>query len=153
VGRERRLGEHLGDEVEGRAEALHGHVDARRDRIPAGIGVERRAEALRRLDELDRAVPGRALREAAGHEGRHAGEVVGLVHRASGDHERSRDQLTVWDVDGDDPETVVEPDELELGEVVRPGLARRRALGDDGRPARRCRHAAASVGAAAAVGT
>ena len=77
--RERGPADDLGQQLQRGTEPRGRDVHARRRRVPAGLGVERRAEALGGLGQLDRVAQLRALGQAAGREHRRAGLPGGLV--------------------------------------------------------------------------
>ncbi len=151
--RECRLGEDLGHQVEGRREAFDGDLDPDRHRVPACLRMERGAEALGGLHELDRRAALRALGKRPGHQRRDAGLRLVLVGGAARQDEGRRDELPTRQVDLDDAKPVVQLDPVEVGEVERTRLPRRRALGDDRRGAGFAAHAATSVSPLAATGT
>ncbi len=130
---EGRLHRDLGRELEGLAQALRRDVDADRQPVPAGFGMDRRAESLRRLGQADRIVVPRPLGERPRHERGNAALVRRLVDRARRQHQRRRHERPTWQVDRDHPEAVRELRAFELREVERPRLAMRRPLGNDHR--------------------
>ena len=80
--RERRAAHDLREQLERGREAARRHVEPGGGRVPAGLGVQRGAEALGGLGERDGVADLGALGQAACGEDRRAAEVVGLVGRA-----------------------------------------------------------------------
>ena len=136
---ERRLLRDLGGERERGREPLGRHLDADRQAVPAGLGVERRAEPLRGLGQRDRVVLRGALGQGPGHEGRDSGLLRGLVDRAAREDQRGGHERPPGQVDRDQPEPVRELLALEPRELVGPRLAVRRAVGDHDRAGLRWR--------------
>ncbi len=66
----------FGDELERGGKPLGGDFDARAKRIPAGVGMERRAQSLRGFNELDRVVPLCPFRQRSRRQDRGAGQLV-----------------------------------------------------------------------------
>ena len=89
---ERRVEGDLGEQLERRLEAGGRDVDADARRVPAGVGVERRAEALRGLDEGDRVVAARSPRSAPARRGpsRRRGPAARRPRRCAGRATRRR---------------------------------------------------------------
>ena len=89
VGRERRVEQDLGEQARAPASSRSaGTSTPTLSRVPAGLGVERGAEALGGLGQPDRVVALGALGQGAGGEDRRAAGVGRLVGRTGRQHER-----------------------------------------------------------------
>jgi len=140
--REGRVEDDLGEERERRLQASCRDVDADAHRVPAGLGVERRAEPLARLDEGDRVVLFGPFGQRPGSEDRGTGVGRRLVGGAVADHEGRGNQWSPRKVGQDDPQAVTELETLDRGELVRSRGSGRRTGRDDLAPSGR--HAATS---------
>ena len=129
--RECRVEQDLGDQLQRRFQASGRDVDPDGQRIPAGVGVDRRPEAFSRLDERDRLVALRALGERAGGQHRRAGDAGRLLDGAAGDDDRGRDERPAGQVGDQDGEAVRQSAAGDGREVVRAGRAGLRPIGDD----------------------
>ena len=145
--REGRMQDDLGQQVERLREPIGGHVQPGGQRVPAGLGVERRTQPLGRLDQGDRVVALRPLGQGPGRQDRRAGLVGRLVDRADRQDQRGRHQRPTGQVRDEDAQARCQPslgDRRELVQAGRPGDG---SLGDD-RPVApwlgRGRHAASS---------
>ena len=108
VGGERRPEQDLGQQVERLRQPVRGDVQARREGVPARVGVDRRPEPLGRLDQADRVVALGALGEGAGREDRGPGLGRRLVHGAVAQHEGRGHEGPAGQVRDQHPQAVVE---------------------------------------------
>ena len=90
--RERRPAHDLGQQLHGGLEAGGRDVEPGGGRVPARLGVERRAETLGRLGQGDGVAELRALGQGAGGEDRRPADRGGLVHGAGAQGEGRRHQ-------------------------------------------------------------
>ena len=149
---ERRAEEDLGDELEGRCQPGGRHVDADRDRVPAGVGVERGAQPFRGLDQGDRVVALGPLGQRAGGQDGRTGHVRRLLDRPAGDDHRGRHERATRQVRDHDGEAVRQAAAGDGRELVGARRAGRGSLGDDRTVPRRIggrAHAATSASVAA----
>ena len=130
-GGERRSADHLREQIESGLEALGGYVDTRRRRVPAGFGMERRAETFGGLDQGDGVIPLGALRQCAGRQDRGAGLGWFLVRCAVTQDQRSRHERAAGHLDGENGEAVRKPVALERRELVSAWCSRCGSLGDE----------------------
>ena len=140
--REGRVEDDLGEQRERRLQASCRDVDADAHRVPAGLGVERRAESLAGLDEGDRVVLFGPFGQGPGGEDRGTGVGRRLVGSAVADHERCGHEWSPGQVGQDDPQAIAELETLDRGELIWAWRPRRRARCDD--LATSARHAATS---------
>ena len=125
------MADQLGDELEGRFEALGGDLDPGRHAVPARLGVEARPKPFRRLDEGDGIVVLGPLGEGAGRQDRRAGLGGRLVDRAVAEQEGGTDERSTWHGDRDEGKAVGQPLALEGREDVGPRFAGGRPSADD----------------------
>jgi hypothetical protein len=103
---ERRVEGDLREELERGLETRRRNVDADARRVPAGVGVERRAEPLRGLDEGDGVEAGRALVIARAARTVAPGVGRRLVGRAVSQDERRRHERSPGQVGDDDADPI-----------------------------------------------
>ena len=108
AGRERRLEEDLGDEVQGGPETRRRDVHPDRHRVPAGLRVKRGAEPLAGLGELDGVAARRALGQGATRQDRRPALVGGFLGGAADDDHRRGHERPPGQVDDDDRQPVRE---------------------------------------------
>ena len=121
-------GHDLGDEIESGREPFAGNIDRDGQRIPTGLGVERRAQPLGCLDKLDRVVVVGAFGQGSGHQDRGSRLRLGIVSRATQRDQDASEQRPCGQVDRDHGQAVVKPRPIDGRERVWPGYAGMRAL-------------------------
>ena len=96
----------LGEELQGGLEAARGHVHSGTQRVPAGVGVERRTQALGGFGQGDRVVVFRALaHRPRRHDGR-PGHVGRFIGGARGQDDRGRHQRSARQIGDEDRQAV-----------------------------------------------
>ena len=130
--REGRLEEDLRDQLERRLETAGGDVDADRQCVPAGLGVERRAEALGGLRQGDRVVPFGALGQRPGGEDHGTGLTGRLLDRSAGQDQRRRDERSPGQVRDQQSRAVGEGPSGDRRELVGTRRTRLRTIRQDG---------------------
>ena len=145
----------LGRQLQGRRQALRGHVHADRQGVPAGIGMQRRPEPLGRLDQGDRVVHLGALGQGTRGKDRRTRLVRRFLGHAAGQDQRCRDEgrpgrsTTRTDRPFDSRSPWTDGNSYDRGA---PGFGRSATTGPS-RPGSVSRHAATSASSAAAVGS
>jgi len=117
--REGGMEDHLGEQLEGGLQPVPRDVDARGQRVPAGLGMERGAKPFRGLGQLDGVIALRALGQGSRCEHRGAAHVVGLVDRAVAQDQRAGDERAARHVRDEDSKAVRQPVLVDRREVVR----------------------------------
>ena len=144
---EGRVQDDLGEQVEGLRQPIGGDVEPGGQCVPAGLRVERRAQALGRLDQGDRVVALGPLREGPGGQHGRSRLLGRLVDGTDRQDQRGRHQRPAGQVRDEDAQARRQPRLGDLGELVRARRASDGSLGDDRPVAQRLgggRHAASS---------
>ena len=145
--REGRVQDDLGEQVERLREPIGRDVEPGGQCVPAGLRVERRAQALGRLDQGDRVVALGPLREGPGGQHGRSRLLGRLVDGTDRQDQRGRHERPAGQVRDEDAQARRQPRLGDLGELVRAWRARDGSLGDDRPVAQRLgggRHAASS---------
>ncbi len=143
----------LRQQLERGREPARRHVEPGVRRVPAGLRVQRGAEALAGLGQRDGVAQLGALGQRPRGEDGRAAEVVGLVARPGPEHHGRRDQRPARHRGHDDAQAVRERRPDRRREVVGARLAGDRALRDQLRRAHAATSPDSSAGPAAAAGT
>jgi hypothetical protein len=106
-------------------------LDAGRESVPAGVGVERGAEPLGCLDQFQAGVARRAFGHRSRCQNGDPGPICRLVRGPDPEDQVGRHERPTRHVDGQDLESGRQHSPLETGEVIGARLAGRRSGGQD----------------------